>query len=81
MGRLTYFLGLQISYSNSGSIFVNQQKYAKELLIKAGMTSCKACSTPSKPHNQILTIEREPLKYPTLYRSFVRALQYVKTQT
>ncbi|KAI5340669.1 hypothetical protein L3X38_019943 [Prunus dulcis] len=41
------------------------------------MTSCKACSTPSKPRNQILTIERESLKYPTLYRSLVRALQYL----
>ncbi|CAL9015395.1 unnamed protein product, partial [Prunus brigantina] len=54
MGRLTYFLGLRISYPSTGSIFVSRQKYAKELLAKAGMTTCKACSTPCKPHTQVL---------------------------
>lgn len=34
LGLLTYFLGLQISYPSSGGIFVNQYKYAKELLAK-----------------------------------------------
>ncbi|CAL2270719.1 unnamed protein product [Prunus armeniaca] len=74
MGQLTYFLGLQISYLSTGSIFVSQQKYAKELLAKAGMTTCKACSTPCKPYTQVLQTEGEPLKDPSLYRSIVGAL-------
>ncbi|CAL8996514.1 unnamed protein product, partial [Prunus brigantina] len=35
MGRLTYFLGLQVSYNSTGDIFVHQHKYAKDLLQKA----------------------------------------------
>ncbi|KAI5335957.1 hypothetical protein L3X38_026091 [Prunus dulcis] len=77
MGRLAYFLGLQIAYSVSGGLFVNQIKYAKDLLHKAGMQSCRACSTPCKPHNQILTESGELLSNPTMFRSVVRALQYL----
>ncbi|CAL2232295.1 unnamed protein product [Prunus armeniaca] len=40
----------QISYKSNGDIFISQQKYAKDLLVKAGMESCKSCLTPSKPH-------------------------------
>ncbi|KAI5348760.1 hypothetical protein L3X38_001647 [Prunus dulcis] len=77
LGLLTYFLGLQISYPSSGGIFVNQYKYAKELVAKAGMTQCKACSTPCKPYSQVLSTDGELLKDPTLYRRLVGALQYL----
>ncbi|CAL9022228.1 unnamed protein product [Prunus brigantina] len=77
MGRLAYFLGLQIAYPVSGGLFVSQTKYAKDLLHKAGMHSCRACSTPCKPHNQILTDIGEPLSDPTMFRSVVGALQYL----
>ncbi|BBH08831.1 hypothetical protein Prudu_021147 [Prunus dulcis] len=77
MGRLAYFLGLQIAYPASGGLFVSQTKYAKDLLHKAGMQSCRACSTPCKPHNQILTDCGEPLSDPTMFRSVVGALQYL----
>ncbi|CAN6697433.1 unnamed protein product [Malus baccata var. baccata] len=46
MGRLTYFLGLQIQYKENGDIFVNQSKYVKDLIHKAGMESCKPANTP-----------------------------------
>ncbi|CAL9013560.1 unnamed protein product [Prunus brigantina] len=77
MGRLAYFLGLQVSYDSTGGIFVHQTKYAQELLNKAGMTNCKACPTPCKPHNQVLRTEGQPLTDPTLYRSLVGALRYL----
>ncbi|KAL6269518.1 hypothetical protein ACE6H2_026429 [Prunus campanulata] len=77
MGRLAYFLGLQVSYGSTGGIFVHQTKYAQELLNKAGMTNCKACPTPCKPHNQVLQTAGQPLTDPTLYRSLVGALQYL----
>ncbi|CAL2277183.1 unnamed protein product [Prunus armeniaca] len=77
MGRLAYFLGLQVSYDSTGGIFVHHTKYAQELLNKAGMTNCKACPTPCKPHNQVLRTEGQPLTDPTLYRSLVGALQYL----
>lgn len=56
MGRLSYFLGLHIQYNDDGSLFINQSKYAKEFLKKAGMESCKSTSTPSKPHTQFLLV-------------------------
>ncbi|KAM0982243.1 hypothetical protein ACFX2A_015487 [Malus domestica] len=77
MGKLTYFLGLQITYKDNGDIFINQSKYVTDLLHKAGMINCRPCSTPSKPHTQLLKDEGEPLADPTVYRSLVGALQYL----
>ncbi|GJR63228.1 retrovirus-related pol polyprotein from transposon TNT 1-94 [Tanacetum coccineum] len=39
MGELKFFLGIQIHQSPHG-IFINQAKYAQEILKKHGMTSC-----------------------------------------
>ncbi|CAN6577184.1 unnamed protein product [Malus baccata var. baccata] len=50
IGRLTYFLGLQIQYKENEDIFVNQSKYVKDLIHKARMESCKPANTPCKPH-------------------------------
>lgn len=50
MGKLIYFLGLHIHYQEDGSLFINQSKYARDLLHKAVMDNCKPTSTPSKPH-------------------------------
>lgn len=77
MRQLTYFLGLHIQYKENGDLCVNQTKYAKELLIKAGMKHCKPSPPPSKPHTQLLISEGTPLLDPTLYRSLVGALQYL----
>lgn len=51
MGKLAYFLGIQITYKSNGDLFLNQAKYVKDLIHKAGMDDCKSCSTPCKPHN------------------------------
>ena len=77
MGRLTYFLGLQIHYKENGDIFVNQSKYVKGLIHKARMESCKPSNTPCKLHNQMLLNEGIPLQDSTLYRSLVGSLQYL----
>nr|GEU95771.1 hypothetical protein [Tanacetum cinerariifolium] len=45
MGELKFFLGIQIHQSPRG-IFINQDKYAHEILIKHGMTSCDIIGTP-----------------------------------
>ena len=45
MGELKFFLGIQIHQSPRG-IFLNQAKYALELLQKHGMTSCDSIGTP-----------------------------------
>lgn len=61
MGRLTYFLALQVNYKKNGDICVNQSKYVKDLLHKAGMESCKPASTLCKPHNPMLAPEGKVL--------------------
>nr|GEW29038.1 hypothetical protein [Tanacetum cinerariifolium] len=45
MGELKLFLGIQIHQSPRG-IFINQDKYAQEIFIKHGMTSCDSVGTP-----------------------------------
>lgn len=55
MGKLAYVLGLEVSYKSNEDIFVNQSKYVKYLIHKVAMDDYKPCSTPCKPHNQVLT--------------------------
>src|ERR1044072_1718609 len=45
MGKMNYFLGLQIKKLKDG-IFINQSKYCKEVLKKFDMDSCKVMNTP-----------------------------------
>ncbi|GJS23649.1 retrovirus-related pol polyprotein from transposon TNT 1-94 [Tanacetum coccineum] len=52
MGELKFFLGIQIHQSPRG-IFINQAKYAQEILKKHGMTSCD--SIASRPHTDHAT--------------------------
>ncbi|GJW74277.1 retrovirus-related pol polyprotein from transposon TNT 1-94 [Tanacetum coccineum] len=44
-GELKFFLGIQIHQSPYG-IFINQAKYAQEILKKHGMASCDSIGTP-----------------------------------
>nr|GEU67440.1 ribonuclease H-like domain-containing protein [Tanacetum cinerariifolium] len=44
-GEQKFFLGIQIHQSPRG-IFINQAKYAQEILVKHGMTSCDGIGTP-----------------------------------
>ncbi|XP_050133157.1 uncharacterized mitochondrial protein AtMg00810-like [Malus sylvestris] len=71
MGKLTYFLGLQIQYRDNRDMFISQAKYAKELIKKAEMESCKPTPTPSKPHTQLLMSDGQPLA------DIVSAFQYL----
>ncbi|GJR54115.1 retrovirus-related pol polyprotein from transposon TNT 1-94 [Tanacetum coccineum] len=45
MGQMSFFLGLQVSQSPRG-IFINQSKFALEILKKFGMDSCDPVDTP-----------------------------------
>ncbi|XP_048447021.1 uncharacterized mitochondrial protein AtMg00810-like [Pyrus x bretschneideri] len=77
MGKLAYFLGLQVEYKSNGDIFVNHAEYVKDFIHKAGMDDSKPCSKPCKPNNQVLNTEGILLLDPTQYQSLVRALQYL----
>ncbi|CAL8084538.1 unnamed protein product [Prunus armeniaca] len=76
LGELSYFLGLQIQHTSS-SLFVNQAKYASELLAKMNMQTCATVPTPMLPGTKLYKNDGELLDNPSLYRSIVGALQYL----
>lgn len=45
LGKMNYFLGLQIKKLKNG-IFFNQSKYYKEMLKRFVMDNCKEIATP-----------------------------------
>ncbi|GJY60796.1 retrovirus-related pol polyprotein from transposon TNT 1-94 [Tanacetum coccineum] len=45
MGQMSFFLGLQVSQNPRG-IFINQSKYAQEILKKFGFDTCTPIDTP-----------------------------------
>ncbi|GJY22223.1 ribonuclease H-like domain-containing protein [Tanacetum coccineum] len=53
-----------------------QQKYASELLERAGMLTCNPCRTPVDTDSK-LSADGDPVSDPTLYRSLAGALQYL----
>nr|GEW78625.1 hypothetical protein [Tanacetum cinerariifolium] len=77
MGELKFFLGIQIHQSPRG-IFINQAKYAQEILIKHGMTSCDSVGTPMATKHLDADLSGTSIDQ-TKYRSMVRALMYLTT--
>ncbi|GJZ82226.1 retrovirus-related pol polyprotein from transposon TNT 1-94 [Tanacetum coccineum] len=69
MGELKFFLGIQIHQSPRG-IFINQAKYAQEILIKHGMTSCDSIGTPMATKPLDTDLSGTPVNQ-TKYRSMV----------
>ncbi|GJU86950.1 retrovirus-related pol polyprotein from transposon TNT 1-94 [Tanacetum coccineum] len=75
MGELKIFLGIQIHQSPRG-IFINQAKYAQEILIKHDMTSCDSIGTPMATKHLDADVSGTPVDQ-TKYRSMVGALMYL----
>nr|GEZ53910.1 retrovirus-related Pol polyprotein from transposon TNT 1-94 [Tanacetum cinerariifolium] len=75
MGELKFFLGIQNHQSPRG-IFINQAKYAQEILIKHGMTSCDSVGNPMATKHLDANLNGTPVDQ-TKYRSMVRALMYL----
>uniref|UniRef100_A0A803PXP7 Reverse transcriptase Ty1/copia-type domain-containing protein n=1 Tax=Cannabis sativa TaxID=3483 RepID=A0A803PXP7_CANSA len=76
LGPLKYFLGIEVAYSEEG-IHLCQQKYARDLLIKAQMLGSKPSPTPMTSGIRLSAQQGEPLANVQMYRSIVGALQYI----
>ncbi|GJS99789.1 retrovirus-related pol polyprotein from transposon TNT 1-94 [Tanacetum coccineum] len=76
MGEMKFFLGLQIHQSPKG-IFINQAKYALEIMKKHNMDNCHTIGTPlaTKPKLDI-DLSGEPIDI-TDYRSKIGSLMYL----
>nr|GEU81161.1 integrase, catalytic region, zinc finger, CCHC-type, peptidase aspartic, catalytic [Tanacetum cinerariifolium] len=66
---------IQINQSPRG-IFINQAKYAQEILIKRGMTSCDSIGTPMATKRLDADLTGTPINQ-TKYQSMVGALMYL----
>ncbi|GJS60756.1 ribonuclease H-like domain-containing protein [Tanacetum coccineum] len=75
LGSLNYFLGIFVTHNGSG-MFLSQQKYATEVLDRAGMLNCKPCHTHVDTDSK-LSADGAPISDSTLYRSLAEALQYL----
>ncbi|GJS47422.1 retrovirus-related pol polyprotein from transposon TNT 1-94 [Tanacetum coccineum] len=75
MGKISFFLGLQISQSPRG-IFLNQSKYALESLKKYGMESCDPVDTPMVEKSKLDEDPQGKAVDPTHYRGMVGILLY-----
>ncbi|GJZ94240.1 retrovirus-related pol polyprotein from transposon TNT 1-94 [Tanacetum coccineum] len=75
--ELKLFLGIQINQSPRG-IFINQAKYAQEILKKNGMTSCDSVGTPMATKPLDAELSGTPIDQ-MKYHSMVGALMYSTT--
>ncbi|XP_020965910.1 uncharacterized protein LOC107610446 [Arachis ipaensis] len=77
MGALHYFLGIQVTRSAEGCIFLNQGKYVQDVLVKVGMADCKSCATPVPSTLKLSATNSPSFDDPSLYRTVVDILQYL----
>ncbi|GJX48248.1 retrovirus-related pol polyprotein from transposon TNT 1-94 [Tanacetum coccineum] len=76
MGQMSFFLGLQISQSPRG-IFINQSKYASEIVKKYGLHSTNSVDTPMIENNKLdEDLQGKPVDA-TLYRDMIGSLMYL----
>ncbi|GKF61762.1 hypothetical protein Tco_0181816 [Tanacetum coccineum] len=76
MGKISFFLGLQISQSPRG-IFFNQSKYALESLKKYGFDSCDPVDTPIVEKSKLDEDKEGKAVDPSHYRSMIGTLLYL----
>ncbi|GKC03652.1 retrovirus-related pol polyprotein from transposon TNT 1-94, partial [Tanacetum coccineum] len=76
MGQMSFFLGLQISQSPRG-IFLNQSKYAYEIIKKYGLLTSDSVDTPMVEKNKLdEDLQGTPVDA-TLYHGMIGSLMYL----
>ncbi|GJS99409.1 retrovirus-related pol polyprotein from transposon TNT 1-94 [Tanacetum coccineum] len=76
MGQMSFFLGLQISQSPRG-IFINQSKYASEIVKKYGLNTTDSVDTPMIETKKLdEDLQGKPVDA-TLYRGMIGSLMYL----
>ncbi|KAJ9550550.1 hypothetical protein OSB04_014595 [Centaurea solstitialis] len=76
LGRLRYFLGIEVSRSPQG-ILLSQRKYVLDMLTECGLLGCKPVDTPMLPTRKLLPEDGDPMKDPERYRRLVGKLNYL----
>jgi hypothetical protein len=76
LGPMHYFLGLEV-WQSPKKIFLNQGKYAVEILKKFDMLECKPMATPMETSLKPLGDTSSELVDATLYRQIIGSLMYL----
>ena len=76
MGELNFFLGLQIKQLDNGT-FISQEKYARDLVNKFGMTTASGKATPMATNEALSKEDLSKDVDPTLYRGMIGSLLYI----
>ncbi|KAM1882020.1 hypothetical protein ACFX13_003569 [Malus domestica] len=76
LGLANYFLGMEIVQTSDG-LFLSQQKYVQDLLLRTKMATAKPVHTPDVSGRRLSLQDGDPLPDPTEYRSVVSVLQYL----
>ncbi|GKV24196.1 hypothetical protein SLEP1_g33835 [Rubroshorea leprosula] len=77
LGKLSYFLGMEVTQSCNG-IFICQKIYAIEILDKVAMTNCKAMNTPISGEKFAID-DGFPKIDVGIYQSMIDSLLYLST--
>jgi histone deacetylase 1/2 len=78
LGDLHYFLGIEVKKIGDG-LKLSQERYAADVIQRAGMSKCKAINTPLSLVEKLSATEGQALgvEDATRYKSIVGALQYL----
>ena len=76
LGRLKYFLGIEVAHSKQG-IFISQQKYVTDLLKETGMLGSKPVATPIEPNHRLGEAIGEQTVDKEMYQRLVGKLIYL----
>ncbi|KAM0012264.1 putative RNA-directed DNA polymerase [Helianthus debilis subsp. tardiflorus] len=76
LGRLKYFLGIEVLRSKRG-IFICQKKYILDMLAETGMIDCKPADTPMMVNHKLQMEEGAKLVKKEMYQRLVGKLIYL----
>ena len=76
LGMMHCFLGLEL-WQYPDEIFLNQGKYAVEILKRFGMKDCKAVTTPMTTNLKLLNGDTSEAVDVTLYKHITGSLMYL----
>nr|KAJ0208966.1 hypothetical protein LSAT_V11C400171360 [Lactuca sativa] len=76
MGKMTFFLGLEVQQQKSG-ISICQSKYISDLLVNYSLSDCKPASTPVSKTDKIHTDPTGTDVNHSLYRGMIGSLLYL----
>jgi hypothetical protein len=76
LGKMSYFLGVEVIQNDTG-IFINQQKYASEILTRFGMELCNMVCSPIVPGTRLSKDENGKSVDSTNFKQMVGCLMYL----